>query len=405
MIAKAAQGRILHDLGIILQLRGKLPEASRARQEALAVRRNVAFSQGYTHLSDLAQTCNDWGLQLCSQRKLAEGMQLLHEGRHYREQLALITGAALRERLSMLESYHNEANQLIKNGAGGDADALVRAQQLLELAKPICFEAPPGDAQSRELTMQRGWNRHLLGYLEATRNRLDGAEVSFQEALRIRANLVTAEPSSPQLIQDLLFTQLMLGNLSLRQGDREEAIRRYEITVETADRLAEVSADDPSAHVIRSTALYSLANAQFRAGKSYDVVRGTLQRAQRSLAGALPAGRDDLGRTLRLAVEVALHANEVGDAAEAARELHELFADDRNRQVEVAGLFCGILAHAEKLSEPAELQSRCQAEAVAALKRAIELGFRDDALLRSPKFAILAKNADFQSLLGPQMEK
>ncbi|MFO0847285.1 MAG: protein kinase [Gemmataceae bacterium] len=390
---QSAEARILHDLGVLYQQLGDPAAAAAARKEALRLRERVAYSHGRAYLNDLARTLNDYGLQLSDQggAAKADGQRLVAEGRRLREQLAAVGGGP-DELVLLAESHNSEANLAIGDGRlGPAADAL-------RLGREALAKVPDDRRDTADVAAHRGLNAHLTGWLHMKRQEWPAAAKALDEARVIRGRLVDADPTHAQHLTDLAYTLVMLGNVALRT-DVKAAIDWYTKANAVGDRLTRASPEDVSAKVTHAINTYSLANAKHRAGHKPEEVAAVLTeavaagRAALDQAPDLPPARLVLTLGYKLLAEVRRKQGDAAAAAAAARDRLALAPGDPARLAETAA----DLAQCVPLAAAAD-KDRYAADAVAALTRAVDAGFRDKAALARPAFDAVRDRPDFQTL-------
>jgi serine/threonine-protein kinase len=397
--ARQAEGRTLHDLGIIHARLGDPKAAAAARAEALRVREGIVYDHGRAYLRDLARTLNDYGLQLNEEGgpAKADGLRMVAEARRHREKLVAAAVSALDLTL-LAESHNNEANLAIGDGRLDDADAALRR------GRAVLDRAPADQQETVDVATHRGLNLHLLGYLHIRRKEFDKAHAALDQARAVRARLVENDPTRTQHQLDLAFTCVMLGNVALRSDERA-AIDWYGKAREIGDRLAKFSPEDIAVRASHAVNTYSLANARHRAGDKPEEVAAVLAeaiatgRAVVDEVPALPGPRLVLGLGYRLLAEVRRKQGDAAAAAAAARDRRDLYPDDPAKLAEVAADLAQCAPLVPDGPDQAASQKRYADEAVAALTRAIEKGFRDAAALAKPPFAPLRDRPDFKTLL------
>jgi tetratricopeptide (TPR) repeat protein len=453
--ARAAEGRILHDLGILYEQLGRWKESAAARRESLAMRETLAYSRSLDYFSDLARTYNDLGMfefkaggTARNDKQKQDGLALVDQALALRQRLAAITGGSLRELSRLSESYSNTSNCLASVRKFAEAeDALRRGQEALD-------KVPADRRDTAEFAQQRGMNRHTLGFLYSQQNKLASARAAFEESRIVREKVLQLDPDHVQYLSDLAITYLMLGNVALRGGDGTGAVTAYRRACDLSDRLLKGGSDDVSGQMLHGVNTYSLANAQYRTGANVTDVAAAIEKAiavERQAFEAVPDLREPrlaLAAEYKTLSEVRRKEHKPAEAAAAASEMLKLWPDDPSWLFDAATALAQTAAlepeggpdrkaYGEKAvehvrraieqstkdgrpdwpTEPFKLvdaaSSLCQcmplvpeAEqarfgdlALSALKRAVDLGYRNAARLKQPDFAPLKTRLEFEKLV------
>jgi serine/threonine-protein kinase len=395
---KSAEGRILHDLGILYEQRFDPEHAAEARAKALAIRQATAYGHGLQQFTDLARTYNDYGLQKSGQSgaNATEGRRLVAEGRRIREQLATLTNAP-RELLMLAESHTNEANLAIPE------KEYARAAESLKAGRAALSQLPPDHADTVEAHRALGLNHHIEGLLHVKQENMAKAGNSLAIALEIRSNLSKLNPDSLQDGTDLAATYIMLGNVALR-SDAKAAIARYTEAGQVSRKLLQLSPENLSAQMMHSIIQYSLANASFRSGGKLEDVAERLTEAvvsAQSVRQTAPAHSQPqlvLGSAYSLLIQVRAKQGQVDAVGKVADAATDLFESEPRKLLELAQSLAVLVKTVPPGPDRDSIAEHYGAKAVRVLEQAAKAGFADVEPLRMDPFTALATRADFQAL-------
>ena len=188
---QSAQGRLLHEIGLVYETLGELAEARRAYEESLVVSRNLKdkLLQGVT-LNDLGIVSEQMGDFMEAKRLYGEFLNIARE---------------LNSRFNIAAALHQLGNVACIEGELKEAKQLYI--ESLEISNAL------GAQYSKASTL------HQLGTIAQDEGNLNEARRFYTESLKISRDL------NHQL--NVAKTLKQLGNLAHTEGDITEAIRLF----------------------------------------------------------------------------------------------------------------------------------------------------------------------------------
>jgi tetratricopeptide (TPR) repeat protein len=159
----------------------------------------------------------------------------------------LVASRAVRERVVALypDSATAQGNLAAVNFAVGD---LMLAQRALSDAA-AAFDAALAvvqrlaKANPKDLALQRNLatTYNKLSYVRSAKDDFAGAAAELETSVAIRTRIAEADPDNPQWKSELVITYGKIGDLWLRTGKPDNALRAYESAIPLLQRLTEIA--------------------------------------------------------------------------------------------------------------------------------------------------------------------
>jgi tetratricopeptide (TPR) repeat protein len=227
--ADDAQGWI--ELQQLYQEAGRLPDARRAAEQALAHAQND---------SDRAAAEDGLGDVLVASGDRAGARSRFEKSLEIRERLA----AANPDRATQREvsvSLNRLGDVLVESG--DFAGARARFEASVKIRERLAAARPDSDGAQRDL----GVSLDDLGRVLTLLHDRPGARVQFEKSLKITERLAAARPGSTDAQRELSVSLERVGTMLLSAGDRAAGIARLEEALKIRERLAASNPDSARA--------------------------------------------------------------------------------------------------------------------------------------------------------------
>jgi tetratricopeptide (TPR) repeat protein len=450
----------LSGLGILRQKNGQAQDAEGAHRDALALRKQLAaeFPAVPADRQSLAASYNSLGIVLAATGRKQEAEESYRAALALYKQLAADFPTVPEYRHSLATSHNNLGSLLADSGRMQEARGAYL--EALAISRPLLAGFPTVPAYRRELAV----SHQNLGTILRARGQAREAEAAYHDATAIFKQLATEFPGAPEYRQDLARSYLDLGIVLSAAGRAQEAEEAYRHALVLRKELAAAFPANPNyrqdmarTHTYLGELLRTTGRAQEAAGAQRDALalsqqlvadfptvpayqnelagtmvnlalslhgRGELQPARKLLEQALPHHEAALRanprhpnyrtffRNNRLALaEILVDLGDHAAAAATAGQLLQAAVDPATDPYNAACLLARCVPLAERDSQQPEARRRELAtaysdRAVAALRQAVQGGFKDGAWIEKDKdLASLRGRADFQKLLKDLQDK
>jgi eukaryotic-like serine/threonine-protein kinase len=435
------------ELGELIEKIGIMQEARDLHRKALAIRRDLALhpeAEAGVRL-DMARSLNAIGRLAETADDYAEALYALEEARSLAEPLAQGTGATALAR-EVLANSHQLTGLVLWRMDDKTTETEESFRRALEIRARLVEDNPT-------VTQYRGSladSYHRIGLVLARSGKMAEAMETLDRALEIRARLAEGNPAITDFRSSLAESHFIIGMMQAWAGHAAEAVESYHRAHEIRARLA---ADNPAVTLYQSELARS-----FRGIGHFNLNAGRLAEASKDLAREkalyeklidrnpfVPGYRSELASCLTSTAELLLRTGQTSEArqcCERALAFLEPLSHDhpettryRSRRA-AAHLRLGQVRAAEgdpdgsaaEWKQAVELyksvprlnaesnffQACCHAslairavngeaealEAMALLRRAADLGYRDTSAYRTePALDPLRSRSDFQLLL------
>jgi serine/threonine-protein kinase len=448
--------RSYNSIANILLETGHPAEALASYQKALAIQERIAADDpsDAQHLSDLSVSLINIGIVCSRTGRPDEALTFYERGRAVLERLtaenpnvtkfqnylaycgfavgslqarhgrplealeAYSASLAVRERLAAdnpkVTEYRSELSVTYSNIAGL-LDELGRTDEAeVPLRKALAIEEDLVREEPKVTRFQDYLAAYYLtlGEFRFRGGRTDEARVACERALRIRQKLAADNPTVTDFRRELEGCYNVIGDLLVQAGQEAEALESYWKALAIAEALA---AEAPAITMFQNDLarhLNPIGLLLLKAGRS-DEAAAAIQRAlaiSRELVAAEPSNLDPQVQLAAAHKGLGLWHSRAGRRPEAAAafrraaELAEAIAATGRRDVLYGLAGCrALLARALGPDGPAPITADARAEAdraMAALRRAVDSGFRNARMIRSDAdLGPLRPRADFQLLL------
>lgn len=314
-----------------------------------------------------------------------------------------ITGefAQSKEHLNELAEHFNTLAVAEKELASFDA-ARSAYDQSLKIRRGL-VQSYPGDVAVRE-GLARSLNN--LANLHLARNEHEQARATFAEAIEQRESLVKFRPEAADYKSSLANTYMLASDLAIAEGDLVRARTLLDKAVAQAREAVRHAPRKASFHRRLTTALDGNAKLLIKTGDlpaAVDAYREEIH-CQRQLTELPDSNLAD--RVILAEIQQAL-----ADSLCAVQRSREALAEYEsaaslwqatggvNGNLRTAECYLNCLSLTHDAADPAVTQRRSQ-EAIAALRRAVQGGFKDlETLKNDPQFEPLRGQAGYQDLL------
>lgn len=231
--------------GVSLSELAKFEEAEKAYRDAHAILEPLAAANpGPDYRAALAQASSNLGDHLRELGQSADAELMLRRAITIRERLLQDQPDAWQVRDVLAQTWVNLGG-LFHADRRVD-DARLAFEKAVELLNPDSIsKLPPGSALFVNYKQVRGRALNNLGVIHLSAGRLDEAEKSAREALRIKESLVETFPSVPQYRYELASSFNNLGNLLASLKRQEDARTAFEKALRLYERLTAESGAIP----------------------------------------------------------------------------------------------------------------------------------------------------------------
>jgi serine/threonine-protein kinase len=402
-IARLQSGRMLRASGRLAQAEPVLTQAL-ALYQALASEfpdRPVYYggaARSEANLAEIFSSSGRRGEAEAAYRRAIRALETL---------VSRDASTATQNRRSLALCYNSLGLLLANEGRGAEAERAYR--DVLRIDRALAATEPNVPQYRRDLGMALG---NFALFLSASR-RNGEAEAAYREAQTLYEQLAAEHPHVPDYRRALAINSASLGNMGF--DDAEPSYRRaidlfralvLEVPGEREDRVGLVRSENNFADYLR------------KQGRGAEAVRRleTVARDAETLVRDFPELPEYLalqGQFLGTLGGVQFHA---GDYAGARRRLEQAAAalrTARQKQPDVAEHTAGLretlvdlgrtFVALQELAETATTVEDLRAQAVKALREAMELGGVEfDRLAQEPDFAPLRDRVDFRALERPR---
>jgi eukaryotic-like serine/threonine-protein kinase len=403
-------------LGAMHRQAGRLAEAYEATREAVAIREKLARDdpRDSRRQGALALYYNNLGVIESHLGRQDAALKSYEKAKLIRERLVRKDPRGSRPRMGLAASYRDIG--LTYRLKGDPKKAMEFLQKAREMRAQVAQENPRLMQAQTDLASS---HLDVGGMLREAAARKTGPErkkmisealVCLEQARKLQEKLVGIDPVSPYLRSDLANTLFFIGNLHEGTGSPGKALQAF---AKARALLTKLAADVPDTPLYASRLGGVLNNMGLALLplKRFDEARRLLNEAleyqRKAIARAPQVGsyRRTLSKHYGTLTEIELAAGRPAEAVAAARERAELWPMDPQVQylvgVDLAGAAALVGKGKERLSPEEEAERTGYADlAMAALRRAVAVGFRDrQRLEQNPALAPLREREDFRQLL------
>ncbi|HUG93071.1 MAG TPA: protein kinase [Planctomycetaceae bacterium] len=392
--AHGKMGNILLETGLAEQARDQFEKSHRAVLELMRASDpakphvpHLNLARSYVNLGKATQRMGDApaakGYFLVSLKEREQALSVYPEGADVKP-----------DRLFIEQEIADSYQHLISISAalGRPADALDYQRRGMELRQKWLERTPGNVAARREFAGAQ----LALATASLDLGRLPEAIEQYADALKTLEKVAEAEPRAISSRGNIAYAHNQLGAAWLFAEESAKSRAEYAQAVELFEQLV---AEDPESAIVQrklGTACYGLGVACLESGEADDARRHFARCAEvrRALAGKDP---DD--RTLQADLMLALaRTGDHAEAARLARDLEQHAATDASLLYFVAG---GYALASQTASADEALAGQYATTAIAALKQAIEHGYRGLPLIRmDPDLDPIRDQPGFQQVVA-----
>jgi eukaryotic-like serine/threonine-protein kinase len=405
-------GIISNNFGsLLLTIVGRLSESEAAFREAMAIKQKLADDNpAVTEFgSDLALSHRNLGEVLNQTGRAKESEAEYREAMKIYQKLADENPTVSDFRGNLADGHSSLAILLHQTGRAAESQA--------EFKKAMAIRQELADLSPRVTKLQSDLarSRHNLGYILSESGKPREAEVEFRKAMAIYQKLADADPSVTGLRAELANNHQDLGILLSETSRAAESQAELRTAIALFEKLSGDNPKAPGHRVGLAGALYYLGDVIRSLGRPAEA-RQNYERAiaiQEELVkeNKNPWYRSLLAHSLR---RRGLAHRDLGDLARAAADMRRamglydaLAAKSGEDQFGIACCRAALAGLAERdgAAVSAAQGTDEAAQAMAALRNAVEAGFRNTAAFRTESaLDALRKRADFRKLLE-ELEK
>jgi tetratricopeptide (TPR) repeat protein len=395
-----------NNLGEMCRQAARMQEAEQPLQDALGVARALVrdHPEDIEYQFDLARNQINRGLLFRETNRPKEAEQAYDEARAVL-QAALGRHPDHAECQSELARAWHELGLVYKD-SGRPKEAERAFEDSLGLRRALAHDHPLETPYRLYLAR----NLSNLGTWFGETQQLLRAEQSLTEAIALLRDLVQQHPVVPEYRHLLAVACVNLGNNYQGAGRFQEAERAKREGVTLLKQLADAAPTFPDYQYSLGNALHNLSTLYLLSdpGEARRLLEQAIACEQAALQAnpKNPVYRFELRANFALLAEVLLRLGEHGEARKAALQVPAFFPDDWQAHTTAAVLLARCVPLAEKdatLTEGkrAETGREYADQTLAALRRAIDKGFRDgQALEQEPAFAPLRAREEFTQILA-----
>jgi tetratricopeptide (TPR) repeat protein len=410
-LADARQGKILQDTSVIHRMNNQTAEAAAVLERALPIRQAVLARFAADELFDLALTTNDLGLARIKQGDRTNGLNLLSQARDDREVLTRFDPVNPRYSFQLAVSHYSIGNFYA-------ADVPPRNDAALESYRRglAVLERLPEDRRSTaQSELQRAMILQKIGDVHTKQRDWPQAAAALETADAVFDHLLSAESGNWQYRAQKVQTLKLRGQVALATVDRlapagglkerTQALDHLRRACDIAARLAQTFPGRADMLGLYGTCLSTLSDALERTGRPAAEAAEAMRQAAAVQKTAFTLSKGDsrygipLASSYRGLARLDRQLGRPDQAAASARDLRDLAPSDPEQLIAAAS----ELAQCLPLLDPGE-RNRAEREllagqAVEALRKAMEHGFKDADRLRRPDFLAIREYPEFKRLL------
>ena len=405
-------GIISNNFGsLLLTIAGRSSDSEAAFREAMAIKQKLADDNpAVTEFrSDLALSHRNLGEVLSQTGRAGESEAEHREAVKIYQKLAAENPTVADFRGSLADCYSSLA--LLLHQAGRTAESEAEFQQAMAIRQKLADDNPTVTKLRSDLAR----SRHNLGYLLSESGKPREAEEEYRKSMAIYQKLANDDPSVTGFRAELANNHLDLGILLSETGRPAESEAEQRTAIALYQKLNAQTPDDPGHRVGLAGALYYLGDV-IRALRRPAEARAEYERAiaiQERLVkeNKNPWYRSLLANSLRRRGLALRDLGDLAGAAADARRALGLYDGLASRSAEDRfGIACcraalAGLAGADKTGISAVQDNDEAAQAMAALRKAVDTGYRNPAAFRNESaLRPLREREDFKKIVE-ELEK
>jgi serine/threonine protein kinase/tetratricopeptide (TPR) repeat protein len=263
-------------IGVVLDVTGKTSEGESETRKALAIRRKLAddYPAVTKYRQVVASSYHNLGVLMLHAGRLSEAAAAWRESRAINQKLADDYPAVMSFRASVANSHYSLGYVLTRTGERAEAE--VELRKSLKLLREVSNDYP-ANIHLRRLVAQACGD---LGYLLTWTGKPMEAEAELRQNLVLWQKLVDDNPKFPDDRENLALSLVNLGDAGRMLGREAEAKGTYERAIALFERLV---AENPVSASYRGSQAYSLRRRGLARSTSGDSV-GAAADARRALA-------------------------------------------------------------------------------------------------------------------------
>jgi eukaryotic-like serine/threonine-protein kinase len=397
--------------GLLLTIAGRSSDSEAAFREAMAIKQKLADDNpAVTEFrSDLALSHRNLGQALSQTSRAAESEAEYRTAVKIYQKLAEENPTVSDFRGNLADCHSSLA--ILLHQAGRPAQSQAEFQKAMAIRQKLADLSPRVTRLQSDLAR----SRHNLGYILSESGKPRDAEVEFRKARAIFQKLADSDPSVTGFRAELANNYLDLGILLSETGRPAESEAEQRTAIALYQKLSGDNPNDPGHRVGLAGAIYCLGDVIRALGRPAEA-RQEYQRAiaiQERLVNENknPWYRSLLANSLRRRGLALRDLGDLAGAAADARRALGLYQGLASRSGEDQfGIACCRAALAGLAGRDNSGVSAAQgkdeaAQAMAALRNAVDTGYRNAAAFRTESaLDPLRKREDFKTLLG-ELEK
>jgi serine/threonine protein kinase len=394
------------DLADLLREAARLGEAELFYGKALVLQEQLAaeFPGMPDYRRDLARSLSNRAIVYLTLGRLEDAEQGFRRASDTIQKLAALVPAEPADRNVLAKADGNLGKTLYDAGRLTEAEPPLRRAIDLNTKLAEDFPTIPGYREDRAI------QNHTLGNVLLALGRLQAAEESFRQSFAILEKLSVDHPSVPNYRMQLASCEIDFGICLATAGRMAESEQRFRRALAESEKLATQFPGLSSYRSDMGTALNNLAVLMYQLGKLTDAHQfveaaiGHHDAALKSSSGN-PEYLGQLRSDYELQAEILVALGQYAKAREAADKAIGLLPNQWQSHYHIAAIFARCAAKLETDRKEAHIERKKLAEsfadrAIANLRQAVRLGFKDVKLLKKEAdFEVLRERDSFKTLL------
>jgi serine/threonine-protein kinase len=352
----------------------------------------------------LSLVLNRQAVPLSSLGRTAEALAVIEAGTALLEEVARTNS----DDVGLLENIAGNCyNCGLLNKQLGRVDAALAAyDRSLEMREKLSREHPEDPWLAQDVASTLG----NIASIQLERRRYPEARATYERAIGILARIAGDHPENAEFQNYLLRARQNLAATMMEQGQVEEALKLLRTAQEPSERMARERPDVVQYQLDLASVLQNLAKVLKKAGQVDEAIATTRravdirEKLLKSNPGDLE-NRDQLAQAYEDWGDAERDCGRPGDAVKQYRRFVEVYArvpnptmDQHYNHACALARLVGIAAVPGSGLTAADGQAEGD-KAIAALRRAVDAGFRDaDAMRKDTDLEPLRKRPDFQNL-------